>query len=212
MGTSVRKTTAKIKKLLKDTVDTNPNVEPDEIIPDVANQTIKSKKAKAYFGDKDFAVLTGGGMSCFSRIASGGYERFYHDFDVDKENLTAIDIQKIIEAILDEIEKENGDIQSSFILNAFKTAMTKALLESITNPIDFLTIFCEIFLTMIIREAACEEILSQFKSAEPVSVDESIASFAKNYVHTNLSSCIKDCVTKGADIQTLIQSLQNCLR
>jgi len=212
MGTSVRKTSAKIKKLLRDTVEANPNIKPEEIIPEVANQTIKSKKAKAYFGDKDFVVLSGGGMSCFSKIASEGYESFYHEYDVDGDNLSAIDIQKIIEAILDTIEQENGDIQSSFILNAFKAAMTKALLENITNPIDFLTIFCEIFLAMIVREDASEEILAQFNSTSPSKIDETIASFSREYVKTNLSLCIRDCVTKGADIQTLIQSLQNCLK
>lgn len=67
MGSSVRKTSAKIKKLLKETIELNPSVDCKEVVPQVAEQTLRSRKTKGYFGDKDFVVLAGGGFSCFKR-------------------------------------------------------------------------------------------------------------------------------------------------
>lgn len=212
MGTSVRKTSAKIKKLLKEAIETNPSVKPEEVLVEVATQTIKSKRTKTYFADKDFIVLSGGGMQCFSRIASIGFERFYEDYNVDPSKLTTIDIQKIIETILDDIERVNGDIQSSFILNAFKSAMSKALLNEISDPVVFLNIFCEIFLEMIIREEASEELLEQFKEYSPESFDKAISDFSKKYVEASFAECISDCVRQKVDIQFLISKLQNCIK
>lgn len=82
MGSSVRKTTAKIKKLLKDTVETNPTVECKEIIPQVAVETLKSKKTKGYFADKDFVVLAGGGFACFKKVKEVGIDNFLKKYDV----------------------------------------------------------------------------------------------------------------------------------
>lgn len=67
MGSSVRKTSAKIKKLLKETIDLNPTVDCKEVIPQVAEQTLRSRKTKAYFGDKDFAVLAGVALLALKR-------------------------------------------------------------------------------------------------------------------------------------------------
>ncbi len=212
MGTSVRKTSAKIKKLLNDTLQENPKIGVDEVIPQVACETLKAKKTKGYFGDKDFLVLAGGGLSCFRKIASIGYDGFVQEHEYDPTKISIVEIQKIIEAILDEIEKENGDIQSSFILNAFKLTMTNVLMDKITDPIVFLTRFCELFLDMIIREEASEELSSAFKGVAPDKLDEAVLQFTKDYVEEHFSDCIKKCVHNEIDVKELVAELQKRLK
>src|SRR5690554_2841675 len=114
MGTSIRKTSAKIKKLLNDALQENPQVSIDAIVPKVAKETIRTKKTKYYFGDKDFVVLAGGGLACFRKMASIGYDSFVKEHQCDPADISVVEIQQIIESILEGIEQENGDIQSSF--------------------------------------------------------------------------------------------------
>lgn len=212
MGTSVRKTSEKIKKLLNNALQDNPELGLDAIVPEVAHETIRAKKTKGYFGDKDFAILAGGGLSCFRKISSVGYDGFVREHQCDPEKISVVEIQKIIEAILDDIEAENGDIQSSFILNAFKLAMTNALMGKITDPFVFLTNFCEIFLEMIIREDASEELSNAFKNTTPDNLDQSIMDFSKKYVSQNFSDCIKKCIHNEIEINELVSELQKRLK
>jgi len=212
MGTSVRKTSAKIRKLLQDSLNENPKISVDEVVPKVAGATLKAKKTKEYFGDKDFTILVGCGLSCFRKIASIGYDDFVREYEFDPSKVSKVEIQKIIEAILEEIEKENGDIQSSFILNAFKLAMTNVLMDKITDPVVFLTHFCELFLDMIIREEASEELSSAFKEIASDKLDDSILQFTKDYVEQHFSNCILQCVRGEIDIRQLVAELQKKLK
>jgi len=118
MGSSVRKTSEKIKKLLKETIELNPSVDCKDVVPQVAEQTLRSRKTKGYFGDKDFVVLAGGGFSCFKKAAAMGIDNFLNEYEIQSEKLTVMDTQKIIDSILDKIEEDKGDIDSPMILAA----------------------------------------------------------------------------------------------
>lgn len=211
MGTSKRKTTIRIKKLLDDTLQNDPEVKIEKVIPDVAKETMKTRRTKNYFGDKEFAVLAGGGISCFKQISSVGYAAFLQDHDIDEAEKTPLKIQKIIEAILDEIEKENGDIHSSFILNAFKLTMTKVLMDNTTDPRSFLVKFCEVFLEMIIRESASENLISAFNDTTPDNIDERISEFSIQYVEHHFSDLIDACINDDINIVELVAELQKRL-
>lgn len=211
MGSSVRKTSARIKKLLKDTLELNPTAECKEIIPQIAEQTLRSKKTKGYFGDKDFIVLAGGGFSCFKKVNEIGYDNFIHDYNINNEKLSILDTQKIIESILDKIENDNGEIDSMIILSAFQCAMTKMFMENLSNPADFLLLFCEIFITMVIRENASEELTNAFGDDSSETFDKNIEDFSNNYVKTHFTDIIIQCNEGKIEIQELIKKLQNKL-
>lgn len=211
MGSSVRKTTAKIKKLLKDTVESNPSVECKEVIPQVAVETLRSKKTKGYFADKDFAVLAGGGFACFKKVKEVGIDGFLKEYDIQSEKLTIIEVQKIIECILDKIEDENGEIDSVLILSAFQSAMANMLMNKLTEPSEFLKVFCETFITMIIREDANEALTTYFKDTSAETFNKNIEVFAKSYVEDNFSELISKCNNGEIEIKELIQKLQDTL-
>lgn len=211
MGSSVRKTSAKIKKMLKDTIEFNPSVDCKEVIPQVAVETLRSKKTKGYFGDKDFVVLAGGGFACFKRVKEVGLDIFLQDYDVQREELTVIEVQKIIETILDRIEEENGEIDSILILSAFQSAMANMLLGKLTEPADFLSIFCEIFISMIIREDANEALTSMFKDTSTETFNKNIEEFSKRYVIENFLELIQNCSNGEIQIEELIKKLQDTL-
>ena len=211
MGSSVRKTSAKIKKLLKDTIELNPSVDCKEVIPQVAVETLRSKKTKGYFGDKDFVVLAGGGFACFKRVKEVGLDIFLQDYNVQREDLTVIEVQKIIEIILDKIEEENGEIDSILILSAFQSAMANMLLGKLTDPTEFLSIFCEIFISMIIREDANEALTSMFKDTATETFNKNIEEFSKKYVKENFMELIENCSNGEIQIEELIKKLQDTL-
>ena len=211
MGSSVRKTSAKIKKLLKDTIELNPSVDCKEVIPQVAVETLRSKKTKGYFGDKDFVVLAGGGFACFKRVKEVGLDIFLQDYNVQREELTVIEVQKIIEIILDKIEEENGEIDSILILSAFQSAMANMLLGKLTEPTEFLSIFCEIFISMIIREDANEALTSMFKDTATETFNKNIEEFSKKYVKENFMELIENCSNGEIQIEELIKKLQDTL-
>lgn len=211
MGSSVRKTSAKIKKLLKDTIELNPSVDCKEVIPQVAVETLRSKKTKGYFGDKDFVVLAGGGFACFKRVKEVGLDVFLQDYNVQREELTVIEVQKIIEVILDRIEEESGEIDSILILSAFQSAMANMLLGKLTEPTEFLSIFCEIFISMIIREDANEALTSMFRDTSTETFNKSIEEFSKRYVKENFMVLIENCSNGEIQIEELIKKLQDTL-
>lgn len=211
MGSSVRKTSAKIKKLLKDTIELNPSVDCKEVIPQVAVETLRSKKTKGYFGDKDFVVLAGGGFACFKKVKEVGLDVFLQDYNVQREELTVIEVQKIIEVILDRIEEENGEIDSILILSAFQSAMANMLLGKLTEPTEFLSIFCEIFISMIIREDANEALTSTFRDTSTETFNKSIEEFSKRYVKENFMVLIENCSNGEIQIEELIKKLQDTL-
>ena len=211
MGSSGRKTSAKIKKLLKDTIELNPSVDCKEVIPQVAVETLRSKKTKGYFGDKDFVVLAGGGFACFKRVKEVGLDTFLQDYNIQREELTVIEVQKIIEVILDRIEEENGEIDSILILSAFQSAMANMLLGKLTEPTEFLSIFCEIFISMIIREDANEALTSMFRDISTETFNKSIEEFSKRYVKENFMVLIENCSNGEIQIEELIKKLQDTL-
>jgi hypothetical protein len=207
MGSSVRKTSDKIKRLLKNTIELNPSVECKEIIPQVARETLRSKKTEEYFADKDFAILAGSGFACFKKAKEIGIDKFLLEYSIQYDNLTVVEVQKIIESILNNIEDENGEIESALILAAFKSAMTSMLLNKLEDPTQFLNLFCERFITLIIREEASEVLISMFKDASTESLNNNIEEFSKNYVKENFSELIKKCDSGEFQINGLIQKM-----
>lgn len=211
MGSSVRKTSAKIKKLLKETIELNPTTNYNEVIPKVAEQTLRSKKTKSYFGDKDFVALAGGGLACFRKVKAIGFENFIQEYEINKEKVTVIEAEKIIESILNKIEDDNGEIESQIILSAFQNAMTKMLLKELAEPVEFLAYFCEIFIAMVIREEASEVIITAFNNASAETLNKSISEFSDEYVKNNFLSLINQCCEGEMNIEELIQKMQDKL-
>ena len=197
--------------MLKDTIELNPSVDCKEVIPQVAVETLRSKKTKGYFGDKDFVVLAGGGFACFKRVKEVGLDTFLQDYNIQREELTVIEVQKIIEVILDRIEEENGEIDSILILSAFQSAMANMLLGKLTEPTEFLSIFCEIFISMIIREDANEALTSMFRDISTETFNKSIEEFSKRYVKENFMVLIENCSNGEIQIEELIKKLQDTL-
>lgn len=207
MGSSVRKTSQKIRKMLNEAVQEDPNTNIADIIPNVAEQTLRSKRAKGYFGDKDFIALAGGGIACFKKVSTIGFENFLREYSLEPGRLSVIDATKIVESILNSIEEDNGEIESPLIFSAFQTTMTQMLLNGMTNPEDFLTLFCEKFITLIIREEAGDDLLTIFKNATNENLNKSVENFAKEYVRNKFLVHIKQC-NNLENITELIKQLQ----
>ena len=133
------------------------------------------------------------------------------DYNIQREELTVIEVQKIIEVILDRIEEENGEIDSILILSAFQSAMANMLLGKLTEPTEFLSIFCEIFISMIIREDANEALTSMFRDISTETFNKSIEEFSKRYVKENFMVLIENCSNGEIQIEELIKKLQDTL-
>lgn len=112
---------------------------------------------------------------------------------------------------MDKIEEENGEIDSILILSAFQSAMSNMLLGKLTDPTEFLSIFCEIFISMIIREDANEALTSMFKDTATETFNKNIEEFSKKYVKENFMELIENCSNGEIQIEELIKKLQDTL-
>jgi len=97
------------------------------------------------------------------------------------------------------------------ILSAFQSAMTEMLLNKLTDPAKFLTLFCEVFIAMVIREDASEELSAAFKYTDVEIVNKDIKDFSNEYVKTNFLQVIQQCCNDEIQIEELIQKLQAVL-
>lgn len=97
------------------------------------------------------------------------------------------------------------------ILSAFQSTMTKMLLNKLDEPEEFLNSFCQIFITMVIREDASEELTTAFKNATVDELNKNIEEFALNYVHEKFSQLINQCNKGEIQIEELIKKMQEKL-
>lgn len=209
MGTSVRKTSDKIKKILKKAREDQPNVSIEEVIPPIFTTTLRSKKAKAYFGDNEFASFAGSGVGVFRKASSKGYNEFVGSYGLNPEEIGVVEREKIIEAILDEIEESTGEIESELLLCAFKSAVTEMLIDKNLNPASFLTRFCELFISMLVREEASESLYDEFTDLSCDDAQVPISQYAKEYVEENFANIIQEYIEGKVEITTLISQLQS---
>ena len=210
MGTSVKKTSKIIKKLLEQSRGLN---EKEEIIPNICREVIKSKNTKKYFKDNDFIVLANSGFSYFKKIKREGFDNTLEEYNLkvekrEDDKLSAIQVQKIIESILDKIEDgDNQEIEYSFILGSFKVAMTKMLLNNLNEPEQFLTLFCEAFISKVITEEANEEIIAEFKEISINEISDNINEFSRLYVKENFKEIILKCCNNETNLENLIDEM-----
>lgn len=213
MGTSVKKTSRIVKRLLEQSRGLNEQEEIEKIIPNICTEVIKSKKTRKYFEDNDFIVLANSGFSYFKKIKTEGFDKALEEYNVklekiEDDKLSAIQVQKVIESILDKVEDDNKEIESSFILGAFQVAMTKMLLNNFNEPEQFLTLFCETFISKIITEEANEEIIEEFKEISINEISNNISEFSRLYVEENFKDIILQCCNNETNLENLIDEMK----
>lgn len=213
MGTSVKKTSRIVKRLLEQSRGLNEQEEIEKIIPNICTEVIKSKKTRKYFEDNDFIVLANSGFSYFKKIKTEGFDKALEEYNVklekiEDDKLSAIQVQKVIESILDKVEDDNKEIESSFILGAFQVAMTKMLLNNFNEPEQFLTLFCETFISKIITEEANEEIIEEFKEISINEISNNISAFSRLYVEENFKDIILQCCNNETNLENLIDEMK----
>ena len=209
MGTSTRKTLKKIGDRLKKALIEDPTISVDEIVPEVSQTVLRARKTKSYFSDKEFYVAIGGGLSAVKRIKEIGLPRYYEECSVKRSDDESFDITNLISAILDRIEEENGDFESSLILNAFQVAVSRALLDENMDEELFLADFCKIFISMIIREGVSENMLDAFENSSRSDIDSSVDKFAVQYVAEHYSVHIKKLTNGDINVTEFIKCIMD---
>lgn len=204
MGSSTRKIQKKIKDILKQGGN---DQQLDVAIPKVVNETLRLKRSKKYFGDKDFVNLMSGGLASIASISSGTFKREYDiEFDFDGEQLTELSVEKIIENILDRVE-QNEQIENSLILSAFKASMADLILNKDITSIGFVSKFITNVLYLLIMENINEALLEQFEEVHTNDFDDRIKKFANNVVSTNMKDYIASFTRGNSTLEDLISQL-----
>lgn len=207
MGSSTRNIQKKIKQILKDSNGTI-----DETLPKVINETIRMKKAKKYFGDKDFGNLVTGGMAGISALGKGTFKEDYGlEYNIDLEqdiDIThnELKIEQITEAILDKVE-ENDEIENSLILSTFKITMAEVILNRLLNGEEFLQKFMSNLLYSLIMENINEALLEFYEDIHTKDFKDKVKEFASNTIKEYMSKPIKDYVEKKIDLSSLIEEV-----
>lgn len=210
MGSSTRKIQAKIKKILSPSSHDDSNtVELDKAIPLVMIETLRMKKTRKYFGDKDFLNLMTGGVQSVQALGGGKVKGFFvtEDFDFNKDENSDLATEKVLEAILNKIESEIEDIDSSLLLRAFKITMTKILMEKNFDLYYFVNNFCVNSLFLIIMENINESIIDTYDEKQVKEYDSKIKLKADHWVAKNLKETILEYVNNKITINELIDTL-----
>ncbi|MFL0165260.1 hypothetical protein [Candidatus Clostridium helianthi] len=205
MGSSTRKIQQKIKKIISDSKG-----ELDDTLPKVINETIRMKKAKKYFGDKDFGNLVTGGMSGISALSSGKFGKDYGiEYDINLEESIIKDkikTEQIIEAILDKVE-ENQEIENGLILAAFKATMAEIILNNLLNSEAFLKKFMCNLLYSLIMENINEALIEIYDDIHTKDFRDRVKKFANDTIEEYMSKPIKDYIEKKIDLAVIIEKV-----
>lgn len=211
MGTSSRKTSAQIKKLIEKAREVDPQVDWEALIPDISQGALRAKKARQYFGDREFIVLAGGGYASAKKIREVGIDQFAVELGVVLKGDRTIDIEKIVEAILSNLETE-AEIATSLLLNAFKLAFTQYLIQQDLRAEEYLALFLRIVIRMAIEEAAKEELLNQYKETQFGDISISIDEFASRYVQEKFTDLIAGYASGQISVHEFIDAIQAVLK
>lgn len=201
MGTSVRRTTAKIKRILEEQESNDEKV----VLPIVIGEVLRSKTTSEFIENCEVKIVISYGVSSLKGAKS--YQEYVAGIGedtVDPEKITSVEAEKIISAIISKIEEENGDIESSEILNAFKFAMSELLLNSSTNPVVFMKNFSIKFIQNIIMNQSYENLIVKFNEKN---IDNEIRTYAKKFVNDNLLDNIHQYINGSITIDKLLEIL-----
>lgn len=207
MGSSTRKVQQKIKKILQNQIDINKPEELDIVIPKLTIETIKMKKTRKYFGDKDFLNLLQGGVLCVQAINQKKYkeylglEEYIEDYVTDE-----LATEKVLEAILDKIEEDNS-IESLLMLKAFKLAMAKVLLDENRDLYNFVLEFCGNTLFLIVMENINEAMSDVYKEKNTSDYEKNVKEVAFKWVEVNIKDNINNFIDGKIKVDEFIEKL-----
>lgn len=201
MGTSSRKVNDKIKKILKDSLDSN-EYEFEKMIPKLSNEVMKLKKTRKYFGDKDFMNIMAGGVIGIGAIKKGTFQDDYGiEFNESIQN-SILKREEILQAILDKVE---SDIQSNFLLKSYKTAMTEVLLSEGISVFDFVFNFIVCIIYYNLMEEINEAVIETLPKEDLREVEKITKKHAKLIVDEKLKHIILEFAEDKIDINKLIE-------
>lgn len=205
MGSSTRKIQQKIKKIISDSEGGI-----DDTLPKVINETLRMKKTKQYFENKDFQSLISGGLSGVSALSSGNFNKYYDlEYDINlKEHKIEdnVKIEQIIEAILDKIEKD-GEIENGLILTAFKATMTEIILNNLLSSEVFIKKFLCNLLYSLILENINEALIEFYDNVHTSDFRDRVKKFSCNTIETYMSKPIKEYMENKIDLDSLIDKI-----
>lgn len=205
MGSSTRKIQQKIKKIISDS-----HSGMNEALPKVINETMRTKKTKQYFGDKDFGNLITGGLSGISALSSGNFGKFYDiDYDINLEEHRIDDevkIEQIIEAILDKVEKDE-EIENGLVLTAFKATMAEIILNNLLSSEAFIKKFMCNLLYALIMENINEALIELYDEVHTKDFREKVKKFSFNTIDTYMSKPINEYINHKIGLSSLIDKV-----
>lgn len=208
MGSSTRKIQQRIKKIISDSQSEN-NGGIDDTLPKVINETMKMKKTKKYFGDKDFGNLVTGGLSGISALSSGKFKEIYDvDYDIKEEEKIndELKVEQIIEAILDNIEKED-EIENSLVLTAFKATMAEIIMNNLLSSEVFIKKFMYNLLYSLIIENINEALIEYYDEIHTRDFRDKVKKFSCGIIEKYMSEPIKEFIEHKTDINSLIDKV-----
>ncbi|GAA0685476.1 hypothetical protein [Clostridium cadaveris] len=205
MGSSTRRIQQKIKKIISDSQNGL-----DETLPKVINETMKMKKAKQYFGDKDFENLINGGLLGISALNSGSFGKLYDfEYNIDLGKITIKDelkIEQIIEAILDKIEK-NDEIENALILTSFKATMAEIILDNLLSSEAFIKKFMCNLLYSLIMENINEALIEFYDDIHTNDFRDKVKKFSCDSIENYMSETIKEYIEHKIELDVLIDKV-----
>ncbi|MEO3945784.1 hypothetical protein [Gorillibacterium sp. CAU 1737] len=198
MGTSKRKSSEKIKKLLLE----GDRQDIQKVIPQVTSEVLTNKRITKELEKDQLRVLIKTAVGSIGGLRAGGFGGFiYEEVLGDPLTLTQC-IEKILELAEGEFEGEFSEL----LLQAFRMALAWTINEE-KEINQFLIEFCSNLIFLIVQEEAIEAISDIYIEVSHEQINGLIKRQAKRIVNEELAATINEYMQQRLSLKELVSTI-----
>lgn len=198
MGTSKRRASEKIKRLLSDGI----RQDIEKAIPQVTSEVLTDKRISREVEKDQLRILIKAAIGGIGGIRQGGFCGFEYE-EVLSNPLT---MTQCIEKILEYAESEFEGEFSEILLQAFRMAIAITINEE-KDINEFLAEFCVNLIFLIVQEEAIEAISDVYIDVNHEQINLLIKEQARRIVNDEISALINQHLQQQLDLKNLVAKI-----
>ncbi|WP_044481516.1 hypothetical protein [Paenibacillus antibioticophila] len=198
MGTSKRRASEKIKKLLSDGI----RQDIEKAIPQVTSEVLTDKRISREVEKDQLRILIKAAIGGIDGIRQGGFYGFEYK-EILNNHLT---MTQCIEKILEYAESEFKGEFSEILLQAFRMAIALTINEE-KGTNDFLVEFCVNLIFLIVQEESIEAISDVYIDISHEQINLLIKGQARKIVNEEISTLITQYLQHELELKNLVAKI-----
>ncbi|QYY41514.1 hypothetical protein ACKE5C_11385 [Aneurinibacillus thermoaerophilus] len=206
MGTSRRKTSDKVKKLLEKQKEQDIK----KALPKVTSVVLTPKLLGHIFNEKEFKTIVSVGIAGLSALKSGSFSADYNfgedlvSCDLLKEN--PLTLNQVIDKILEAAEELDPNL-SELLVTAFKLTMAKMIKEE-QDVHSFALELCIFLIYLLLQQELIEAFSDVFQEFGHKEINQLIKDLARK-IANSIQTDINDFVQGKMELEALLQLISD---